>query len=182
MALDPIASRYAQALFETAKQEGALDEALEQLLLLDQLLSEQPDLRQFLGNPDVDLEDKVGLLHRALKGAWSKLVRAFVHMIVSMGRAQALAEIIEAFRAMVDADAGRIRVLVRSVHPLPDAALDRLRKKLEHREHKSIDVETELAPELLGGLQVMMGHRLIDGSVQRQLSDLRQQLTTVRVC
>jgi F0F1-type ATP synthase delta subunit len=33
----------------------------------------------------------------------------------------------------------------------------------------------------LGGVQVHLDHRVIDGSVQRQLAELREQLTSVRV-
>ena len=178
---DPIATRYAQALFDAAKAEGQLDEALEQLSFIGRLLHEQAALRQFLHNPDVDPDDKVGLFDRLLKGSWSALVRSFVHMVVSMGRSEFLAQIVQAFAAAVDRERGELRVIVRSAHPLPEAVLGRLRARLEHREHKHIHLKTELAPELLGGLQVMLDHRVIDGSVRRHLDELRQQLKTVRV-
>ncbi|MBI2495590.1 MAG: ATP synthase F1 subunit delta [Candidatus Omnitrophica bacterium] len=181
MASDPIASRYAQALFEAAKAEGQLDDTLAQATLLVRLLHEEPDLCQFLLNPDVEPADKVGVLDRALKGSWSGLVSAFVHMVVSLGRAEFLQEIVEALQALVDEEHGRLRVIVRSARPLPEAVLGRLRTALERRERKAIELRPEIAPELLGGLQVRLDHRVIDGSIQRQLDELRERLTTVRV-
>lgn len=181
MAHDPIATRYANALFESAKPDGQLDEALAQLTLIGRLLLDQPDARQFLFNPDVDPDEKVGVFDRALKGSWSALVRAFVRMVVSLGRAELLPEIVEAFQEAVDEDAGLVRVVVRSAHPLPEPVLKRLRLGLERRERKSIDLRAEIAPELLGGVQIRLGHRVIDGSIQRQLLELRQRLQSVRV-
>ena len=181
LAADPIASRYAQALFEASKAEGRLDATQEQLARLGLLIRGEPDLRELLRNPGVAPEAKVGVLDRSLGGSWSALVRAFIRMTVSAGRAEHLPEIVDAFHAMVDVEEGRLRVVVRSAHPLPEAVLTRLRAHLEHRERKHIILETELAPELLGGLQIRLDHRVIDASVQGQLRTLRQQLAHVRV-
>ena len=181
MVNDPVAARYAQALFETAKAEGRVDETMEPLTMIGQLLHEHPDLRQLMLNPDVDPEDKVGVFERVLKGSWSTLVRAFFQVVVSYGRTESLASIIRAFHAQVDADHGLLRVVVRSAHPLPEAVLVRLRKTLERRERKSIELQAEMAPQLLGGVQLLLDHRVIDGSVARQLHDLREQLAAVRV-
>jgi F-type H+-transporting ATPase subunit delta len=181
MTPDPVATRYAQALFETVKAEGRIDETLEQLILIGQLMNDHPDLRQLMLNPDVDPDDKVGVLDRLLKGSWSDVVLAFVRMLITLGRAEHLPKVVETFQAAVDAERGHLRVVVRSAHPLPEAVLTRLRVRLEQQERKQVDLETEIAQELLGGLQVRLDHRAIDGSVQRQLVDLRQRLKAIRV-
>lgn len=181
MTLDPVASRYAQALFETAQAEGTLDDALAQLESLGALVTSHPALRQFFLNPDVDPDDKVGLLDRVLKASWSALVRAFVTMVISMGRAEALPGIAEALRAMADAAHQRMRVTVRSAHPVSAPLLARLRAALERREGKAITLQTQLDPTLLGGMQVRLDHRVIDGTVRRQLIELRERLTTTKV-
>ena len=181
MAHDAVATRYAESLFLAAKAQHRLDETLEQLRLLGWLLHRQPLLREFLFNPDVDPDDKVGVLERALKDSWSDLARAFLRMVLAMDRAEALPGIVEAFQEAVDADQGRLRVTVRSAHPLSEERLKRLRERLERREHKTIELEARVDPTLLGGLQVQLDHRLIDGSVRRQLDELRQRLTSARV-
>jgi len=181
MAYDPIASRYAQALFETAKSDQVVDQTLEQLTLIEDLLRHSPELCQLMGNPDVDPDDKVGVFDRVLQQSWSTLVKSFVNMVISLGRSESLVGIVEAFRDAVDVDHERLRVLVRSAHALSEATLKRLRTRLEQREGKQIELQTEVAPDLLGGLQLVLGHRLIDGSVQRQLTELKNRLSTVRV-
>jgi len=181
MALDPVASRYAQALFETAKAQGQVDPTHEQLTLLTRLMSQESDLHAFLINPDVEPEQKLEVLDRALQGSWSELVRSFLLLVLSFGRGESLPAIIEAFEAAVDEDAGRLRVVVRSAGDLPKALLERIKKDVERRERKTVELATEVDPSLIGGMQVRLDHRVIDGSVRRHLDDLRQQLKTVRV-
>lgn len=179
--MDVIATRYAQALFDVAKTERQIDETLEHMTLVGRLIREEPALQALLWNPDVEPEDKAGVLDRTFKGSWSALVRAFLRMVASLGRAELLPDIVDAFTTRVDEAQGRLRVLVRSAHPLPDGVLERLRSQLERQERKTIELRAELAPELLGGIQVHLDHRVIDGSVRRQLQDLRQRLTSIRV-
>ena len=136
MATEVIATRYAQVLFEAAQTERRIEETLEHLMLLGRLIREEPALRALLWNPDVDPEEKVGVLDRVFHGSWSALVRAFLRMVASLGRAELLPEIVDAFATRVDEAQGRLRVLVRSAHPLPDGALERLRSRLEHQERR----------------------------------------------
>jgi len=181
MPVDQVASRYAQALFESAKADGQIDQTLEQLAALGALMRDQPDLCELLWNPDVDPDDKVGVLERVFSGKWSGLLRAFSQMVVSLGRTEALPDIVDAFQALVDEDQGRLRVVVRSARPVSSDLLNRLRQGLARREQRTIEMETEIAPQLIGGVQIVLGHRVIDSTVQRQVADLRQQLKSLRV-
>jgi len=181
MALDPIASRYAHALFAAATAQDQVEPTHAQLQLLGQLMSEQPDGQVFLINPDVEPQQKLEVLDRAAGGSWSDLVRSFLLMVLSFGRGESLRAMIEAFDAVVDADAGRMRVVVRCARELPRPVLERLKQAVERRERKTVELSTEVDPALIGGVQLRLDHRVIDASVRRHLDELRQQLKTVRV-
>ncbi len=181
MADDPVASRYAQAAFETAKAEGTVDAVLEELAFLGGIFHDQPEFRQFLWNPDVDPDQKLVLLDRLYRGNWSSLVKGLVQMAIGFGRVEYLPDIIQAFRAAVDKDRGQLRVTVRSVHPLTEDVLKRLKTDLERREHKTVELHARIAPELIGGIQILLDNRVIDGSVKGQIAELRRQLRSVRV-
>lgn len=177
----PVGARYAQALFESATAEGAVDGVLRDVTALGGLIREHEELQGLLRNPDVDPEDKLGLLSRVTGQSWSPITRAFVQMVVTRGRAGFLPEIADAFREMVDHARGRLQVTVRSARPLPPPLLERIRAVLAARERKEILLATETAPELIGGVQLLLGSKIIDSSVQHDLDVLRQRLTTVRV-
>lgn len=181
MQISPVASRYAQAIFEAAKEANQLDETFSQLQEIQDLLKAHPQARVLLGNPDVEPDEKIALLDRVLSSFWSTQVRAFIHVVISMGRSDALEDIVDALRHAVDAERATLRVIVRSARLLPQALQDRLRQSLERREHKQIVLQMEMDPSLIGGLQVVLDHRLIDASIKRQLMELRHSLQTVRV-
>ena len=178
---DPISTRYAGALFDLAKREGRLDETARELTHLGECIQQHKELQQFLLNPDVEVENKLGVLDRLPAGAWSKDVRGFVHVVLSMGRAEYLIEMAQAFQELVDADHGLLRVAVHTVHPLSDSLKTKLRQRLAKLEQRRIEMVEETDPALLGGIQVFLGHRVFDGSVRTKLAELRQRLKAVRV-
>lgn len=177
----PIGARYAQAVFEAAQAEGQVEEVRAQLAAIGELMRGSPELRELMRNPDVDPEEKIGIVQRILKASWAPLMSAFVRMVVSRWRAEFFPDIMDAFQLLVDEDRRRLRVTVRSARPLSEPALARLRAALKEREQKEVDLSTEVAPDLLGGFQLFFGNRVIDGSVREQLHELRQRLAAVRV-
>ena len=102
-------------------------------------------------------------------------------MVLSMGRAAHLVDIAKAFAERLDEARGIIRARVCSARPLEAPLKSRLKQILEHRENKQVELTEETAPELLGGMQVVLGSRMLDGSLRTQLDRLRQRLKTVRV-
>lgn len=181
MAIDPIASRYAEALFGSAKADNQLDLVQEQLSAIGALIREHVHLRELLLNPDVDPDDKVGVLQRTLRADWAPLMAGFMRLVVARYRAEYLPGIADAYQALLDTERGRLHVTVRSARPLDEPALARLRARLAVREGKQIELATEVDPALLGGLQIVLGQRVIDGSVASQLHELRQRLTSIKV-
>lgn len=180
-ATDSISVRYAQALFETAKAGGRLDAALEQLEELAQRLRRHPALRELLLSPDVETDQKLDVCAAALSGRWQDDVQAFVRLVLSFGRATLLVDIVEAFRGLVDEDRRVARAVVRSAHPLPEPLRARLVAALERSEGRRITLVEEPGPELIGGAQVMIGNRIVEGSLKGRLAELRQRLKSIRV-
>ena len=181
MPADSIARRYAESLFELAKTGGRMDELAQGLAALEELITAHEALREFLGNPDVEAADKLRVVQRVLGAAWSADLEAFLRMVLSMGRAAHLTDIAQAFAELVDEARGVVRARVSSARPLEASLKSRLTQILEQREHKHVELIERAAPDLLGGLQVVLGSRMLDGSVRTQLDRLRHRLKTIRV-
>ena len=177
---DPVADRYASALLAVCQRDGCVDEAAQQLDEIAQRVRDHADLRQFLLNPDVETDDKLAVLER-LCSAWLPALRALVQLVLSWGRAEHLVDIADAFRTLVDAEQSLVRVTVRTAHPLTDAQRASLTRVLERQERRRIVLTEETAPELIGGLQIFLDHRILDGSISTQLNRLQQRLKAVRV-
>lgn len=178
---DPVAGRYAEACFELVKSQGRLEEASRDLSRVKGLVSQHLELRQFLVNPGVESADKLSVLDSLMAGEWAEEVRAFIRMVLDMGRAEALGEIAEAFGTLVDEARGIARVRVRTARPLTGALKTALTRRLERLGHKQVEMVEEADPALLGGIQVFIGNRVFDGSLRTKLAELRQRLKGVRV-
>ena len=181
MASDPISQRYAEAAFETAKKDGTTDETGAALSALADAVRREPETGKWLVNPDVTVEDKLAALERAVRGQWPWVVKALLSTLLSFGRAEYLEQAAQAFTALVDRDQGRVRVLVRSARTLPEASRARLERIVERWQGKRVVLETEVAPALLGGLEIHVDHRVLSGSVSSELAALRERLRSVRV-
>ncbi len=180
MAADPVSARYAEALFEFVHVQGRSEAMLAQLERLAELAAHQ-ELRKFLGNPDVEADEKVGVLSRLMKDGWSKDLDAFVRVVLSLGRADALIDIVEEFRSLVDAQRHVVRVTVRTAHPLTDELRQRVAQWVAKHEGGTPALTEQVDPALLGGIQLLLDHRIFDGSIATQLGRLRQRLKRVRV-
>ena len=178
---DSVAHRYAESVFESALADGRVDELAQGMAALEELITAHEELQEFLINPDVEVVEKLQVLQRVLGVVWSADLAAFLRMVLSMGRAAHLADIAQAFAERFDEARGIIRARVSSARPLEAPLKRRLKQILEHREHKQVELIEHTAPELLGGLQVVLGSRMLDGSVRAQLDTLKQRLKSVRV-
>ena len=181
MAVDPIAQRYAEAAFETAKKDGATDEMGAVLSTLAETVRRDPEVGNWLVNPDVTAPEKLAALEHALNGQWPWVVKALLSTLLSFGRAEYLEQVAQAFTALVDRDEGRVRVLVRSARTLPEASRSRLQRFLEKWQGQQVVLEAEVEPALIGGLQLQIEHQIVDGSVAGQLHELERRLMQVRI-
>jgi F-type H+-transporting ATPase subunit delta len=91
-------------------------------------------------------------------------------------RLDLLRPICDAYRGLRDQRARRIRIQVRSAAPLDDGQRDRLQRELQETFHLEPILETEIDPELLGGMLVRVGDWVYDASVRTQLETIRNQL------
>lgn len=178
---DLAAVRYARTLLDAAKAAGPVGPVLAGLQELRSLLADHAGLQAFLRHPGIERAEKLQVLERVTGGRWPDLVRGFVALVLSFGRAGELAQMAEAFEDVVREDERRLRAVVRSARPLSGLVLTRVQRMLERVEQATVEVETEVDPALLGGFQVFVGFRVFDGSVRKELQDLRQRLATVPV-
>jgi F-type H+-transporting ATPase subunit delta len=96
--------------------------------------------------------------------------------VADRGRADHLAEIITAYRTLVDADLGRARAQVRTAVAFTDAEKQKLSVRLEQALGKRIILEEQVDASLLGGFIAQVGSLILDGSLDGQLARMRQRL------
>jgi F-type H+-transporting ATPase subunit delta len=171
-----IAHRYAQALFDVARDTGRLDEHLTQLLVLRDLVAHTPEFLQFLSAPHIDQRRKIQLLRRTLGTRFLPTTLRFVEVLTSSGRVSVITNVIEAFEKLVDRWRGVRDAVVRTAVALDDAQRQQVQFALESLLRARLKIGFLVDPELIGGIIVQSEDTMIDGSVRGELQRLKYQL------
>jgi F-type H+-transporting ATPase subunit delta len=174
------ARAYAQALFELADRDGKLDIFSEQLESIADVFNTQSELRQLMFHPQVKAEVKKDTLRQIFGTDTDQMVMNFLWLLVDRRRITGINTIWRQYRTLVNEARNLEEAEVTTAAPLGNAAQKTLQEKLSALTGKNIVLHTKIDPQIIGGVIVRMGDKLIDGSVARQLSDLRCTLSSVK--
>ncbi|NLI00082.1 MAG: ATP synthase F1 subunit delta [Chthonomonadales bacterium] len=170
-----VARRYAGALFGAARRLGRVAEVDADLESILAARRDSPAFRQVLESPLIPAERKKLIMDRALAGV-EPLTRAFVDLLISKRRTDALPAIREEYRRCADEAAGIARVEVTVAAPITDAELAQLRAALEARCGSRVAMHVRVEPAVLGGVIARIGDTVWDGSVRGALETMREEM------
>ncbi len=169
-----VARRYANALFELAKEQKAVPATAKALDSWSKAIAESPDLNRFLVSPVFKSEDQMAAIEAlAAKGEFSGLALNFVKLMCANRRLAVLPDAITAFQAMVAEANGEVVAEVTSAEKLSPAQMKDLTAALNARVGKDVQLVTSIDQTLLGGLTVKIGSILIDNSLKTKLQNLK---------
>jgi F-type H+-transporting ATPase subunit delta len=176
-----MAGRYASALFALAKDSRAIDRTAGDLNSFLRLMHESDDLRRLVRSPAFSAEDQVRALGAVLdKAGVSDLTTRFLKLVASKRRLFAVESMIKDFNALNDNDRGVERARVTVAEPLTDAQRAELQDSLSALSGaKSVAMDVAVDPEILGGMVVQLGSRMIDSSLRTKLNSLRTRMKEV---
>jgi len=172
--LATIARPYADALFKAQSADLAGTAAW-----LDELaaVASNAQLLQFSENPKVSDAQVFDLISGVVKTALPAAGQNFLRLAIENRRLVALPEIASQFRALKNAKSGSSDAVVYSAFPVEGAALTDVSALLEKRFGRKLNVSVEHAPELIGGIRVVVGDEVLDASVKARLEQMKVALT-----
>jgi F-type H+-transporting ATPase subunit delta len=171
------ARRYAGAAFDLALDTGAVDATEAALTALAKTIRENPDLARSLRSPLFKSEDKAAVLADvAAQMDLPDLARRLVGVVAINGRAGDLNEVARAFADRAAKHRGASRVIARVAQPLTRDQELELQSTVAKAIGRTVDVEVEVDPALIGGMQLKLGSRLIDASVSNKLKTLTNMM------
>ena len=171
-----IASEYAQALLDLAAEAAAAEAVEDDLTALVGAFGADERLAEFLASPAIAPSARQEVLDRALTGRVSTLARDFVSVLQRNGRGGLLPDVAEAYHRLLIARSGGVEVTVFSAVELDEELRGQLAAVL--RDFLGADPVMQLTvdPDVLGGLRLRVGDRVIDASVAGALQRLREDL------
>jgi F-type H+-transporting ATPase subunit delta len=173
---DTAPRRYAEAASQIALRDGTVDTWRTELDLAAATLG-QAELGTTLANPAVPLDQRLKVADDVFAGL-NPTVRSLILLLVRRNRIEQLPRVAAEFRRLDDARNNITHATVTSAAELADAEVRAITARLEQMTGGRIALETAVDPDLLGGVVVRVGDRLIDGSVRGRLERLRNQLAS----
>lgn len=175
-----IVKRYAQAFVDFASPRLGVERCVEEMKSLKWLLRGEKDLERFLQAPEVPRAEKARVIEAVFKGSYSGELITFINYLIVRNRIKLLSEIADQVRVLFE-HSDLVDVTLKTTFPLELEIIERIKTKLEGVFSCKANLYLELEPDLLGGVQVIVGNRIMDGSVRNRLLELRKKLLQSQV-
>lgn len=177
-----VGTTYGEALFELAVEEGKEDEFLSEITQLKDLLVENPDFGKLMNHPKILKEDKLKVLEEVFKGRISEELLGFLHLIVTKDRYGDIDAILDYFVDEVKKLKGIGVAYVTTAIDLSEVK----KKEIETRlltttSYKKMEMHYQVDGDLIGGMVLRIGDRVVDSSVRNKLFELQRELLKVQV-
>ncbi len=173
--MEEIARVYAEALFESAKKAGKLDVIKEQLDQFADALSQNRELQLFFFSPYFSSTEKREGLEKAIEGAEPELLN-FLGLVAEKHRMPAMFRIRDRFDDLWAKENKRLEVTVTSAVELDPELVQRIGSEIEEQTGQTVDLQSKVDPDVLGGLVLQVGNKVLDASVRNRLDKLRKSV------
>ena len=171
-----IAERYARALVEIGQAQDKVDAYGADLSRFAAVLN-TTELMGALSHPGFSVEERQNVLSEVLNLMELDLMVAnFIRLVQEKGRVPVLPAIAERYALLANKLAGRVCALVTTAVPLDAALSDQVKTSLAAATGKTILIDSQVDPEILGGLVAQVEGRVYDASLRTRLLNLRQTL------
>ena len=172
--VNEIAGRYATALFDLAEDQKKLDAVADDLRQVESMLDDSEDLRSLVQSPVISREDQQkGLVAVLDKMEAQDLTKKFVGYVAANRRAFALRAMIKGYLAALAERRGEVTAEVTTAKKLTKTRLTAIEKALKEAIGSKVTVTPTVNPDIIGGMIVKVGSRMVDSSVSTQLQKLK---------
>jgi F-type H+-transporting ATPase subunit delta len=177
---DIIARRYARALYALSRGKGLaeLENCASSLSALRLSLEISPDLREAFKNPAFTAAEKKEILEAlAPRLDMRETVLVFCKLLADKNRLRDFPAIADSFHALLDAEKNIVRGELYTAVPLDEAKKTELSRNLGEKGACELELTFDVSPEILGGLVLKIGDRVMDASLRAQLTILKDAIS-----
>jgi len=170
-----IARPYAEAAFRLADAQGKLTEWSAALANLAAVAADAR-VRAAIGDPELSSAKVAGLFISVLAGKLTGEGENFVRVLAENGRLDVLSEIRAQYEALKNDREGTVEAEVWSAFEMDAAQVADLVARLEKSTGRRVKARVSVDKALIGGVKIVIGDKVIDGSARAQLAALETAL------
>ena len=171
--MEEIAEVYARSLFEVASEHNELDTVKEQLGQFADTLNSNRDVAIFFFSPYFSAAEKKDGLKKALDGALP-IFENFLEALIERHRMPVIFRIRVEYEKLWDKANKRLPVSVKTAVPLDPATLESIGARIGEQTGEQVELTATVDPDIIGGIVLRVGNRIMDASIHSRLEQLRQ--------
>ncbi len=176
MDIGVISVRYARALLKAATDAKIEDAVYQEMSVLAKSYIDVPRLRHTIDNPMLPKEKKHELLVVAMGGNISALTTSFISLVLREDRESVLQFMANSYITLYRRQKNIIRGKLTTAVAVSSDTEQKMRKMVESKTKGTVEFETEVNPEIIGGFVLEYDTYRLDASVQNQLRQVLTQL------
>ncbi len=176
-----VARRYAQAFFTLAREKDLVDNLEAELKVVVDTINENEELKRVMDHQLISPEEKKAIINGVFSQEVSEITLNFLDIVIEKYRATYIPGIYHEFVSYANETRNMADARVKTAVELNDSDLDTLKARLTAVTGKTIRLQSELDPSLIGGVVVRIGDKVIDGSLAGRLERLKDNLLQFEV-
>ena len=170
-----VASRYAKALLEIAKEHNKVSSVLNDMNFLLEINSSTSDFESLISSPIISPEKKIETFEKVF-GQFEDVSKSFLKLITDNRRDSNLPAIAQSFILQVKDYEGILPITITSAVPLDNSVRDVIVTKIQNTVKDKLEIKEQIDESLIGGFVVKMGDMEIDASISNQFNNLKKRL------
>ena len=171
-----VGDRYAESLFDLAKEENKVTQYLDDIKLVGEVLDSDPQIVQFFNHVLIENDKKIQLLDQSFKGNVDQYVLNFLKLLVQSRRIRYIDDIVKSYIKLSNQYLGIEEGMIYTPYELTDQQIQDIEKAISQKENKKVTLKVSIDPSLLGGIKVQISNRIYDGTIKNKVETLKKEL------
>ena len=171
-----VGDRYAESLFDLAKEENKVTQYLDDIKLVGEVLDSDPQIVQFFNHVLIENDKKIQLLDQSFKGNVDQYVLNFLKLLVQSRRIRYIDDIVKYYINLSNQYLGIEEGMIYTPYELTDQQIQDIEKAISQKENKKVTLKVSIDPSLLGGIKVQIANRIYDGTIKNKVEMLKKEL------
>ncbi|MFH0702364.1 MAG: ATP synthase F1 subunit delta [bacterium] len=171
-----IADRYAIALIELGEKINRLDIFNDDLFRVKATFEANKELVKFLEHPIIPLKDKKDVIDSIFKNFISQYIINLLKLLLDINRIFIFSFIVEHYHKILNQKRNIVVAQVITAIKIEDDIKNKVKNQLEELFNMKIELEPKIDSDIIAGMIIKVGDRIIDGSIKTKLENMKKQL------
>lgn len=178
-----VEKKYARALFDAVLESDGLEPgaALEELNAITASFEEVPEFYKLYVSPVISDDEKKKMLGTIFKERVAPEIYHFLLVLIDKQREIHFLDIRNVFQKLTEEHQKQMKATAVTAVPLSEEAFQKLKQTLSKVTGKEVELLNKVDDSIIGGVKLQMGDQIIDGTLQRRLNIMKDQLTQIIV-